>query len=420
MFKPRRVAVGIFLCSLVGVFVLGARPAFSEEFALIISNAAYAEKVGPLENTHNDAELVAKSLQRAGFEKANITRVRDLGRLGLLRALREHRERLEKAKRAGKRVVNFVYYAGHGAANPETGRNFLIPTDVPVVDRDLWDRSVALADIVESFEKLVDGDTFHFLVFDACRTELRFPARSGAPGFLAEPQRQGMLIAFSTDTGRVASDGDGRNGPYAVVLADQLAKPRRKRAAVLFEDVKFNVYALMEGQQFPWHVSKFTQPFYFHEGRAGEADARPELGEVATIFRLLVGRGEKEHVERFVSRFPETVFAEALQSSEKRESGGVALNTRFRSLGASVDKSKGEYFVIFGSYGPSWRKLAEQEAAELNEKDFNAFVIKTDNYENLANGYFTVVEGPYDLNYAREVAKKARKSIYPSVYVKKY
>ncbi len=36
---------------------------------------------------------------------------------------------------------------------------------------------------------------------------------------------QGMFIAYSTSPGRTAEDGDGKNSPYSLALAQEILKP---------------------------------------------------------------------------------------------------------------------------------------------------------------------------------------------------
>ena len=39
-------------------------------------------------------------------------------------------------RKAGKGDISFVYYSGHGAANPDTRTNYLIPVDVANAEDD--------------------------------------------------------------------------------------------------------------------------------------------------------------------------------------------------------------------------------------------------------------------------------------------
>ena len=87
--------------------------------ALIIANEAYAESVGPLNNPHTDARLLRTALLTVGFPADNIKIIRDAGRGAILAGVTSHARRLAQA---GPDAVGFLYYSGHGAAKPDTGR----------------------------------------------------------------------------------------------------------------------------------------------------------------------------------------------------------------------------------------------------------------------------------------------------------
>ena len=89
--------------------------------ALLIGNQRYADKVGTLNNPHNDIELIGKALQVVGFQT---TLVKDAGYKAIDTALRLH---VRRVRRAGRDTISSVYYSGHGAANPDTKTNYLIP-----------------------------------------------------------------------------------------------------------------------------------------------------------------------------------------------------------------------------------------------------------------------------------------------------
>ncbi len=424
--------------------LLGITPASAEKFALVIGNGAYSDQVAPLRNAVADAELMEGALSLAGFKRENIEIVRNVSRIELLKAVGRHAARLRAAQAdpaTRANTVGFLYYAGHGLANPDTQKNYLIPVDVARMDDDVWYSAVALSDIVSEVQRAAP-DALHVLVFDACRSELRMGTRGGG-GFFAEQQRPGVLIAFSTDVGQVAYDGSGVNGPYASALATQLIDQQRRRATVLFDDVKFDVYAAMEGRQFPWHISKFTRPFYFHDdGGAAAGDGggaapgeKRELGEVAKVYSAVQQHGDEATLNAFADRYSETVFAESAKAAAaEKAAGGSSGNQQVATRAVRADdddddapsavrlpdaQKLGDYFVILGSYGLARRGLARRESRRVNRRGLETYVIKTDNYSNLRDGYWTVVEGPFTLEEARRRAAKIREGIYPSVYVKK-
>ena len=120
-------------------------------YALIIGNAAYSDGIGPLENSVNDALLVADAIRNCRFELVTGDVVRDADRSTMLSSLREYVNLMEAG---GPDALGFLYYAGHGAAHEDRG-NFLIPVqDAAQLDDALWDDSVSLESVMNRLAKL--------------------------------------------------------------------------------------------------------------------------------------------------------------------------------------------------------------------------------------------------------------------------
>ncbi|MEM8975384.1 MAG: caspase family protein [Pseudomonadota bacterium] len=246
----RRLAPMIFALCLLIV------PAKSQErFALLIGNQSYGEQVGRLGNPINDVNLIAKSLKAVGFPDKNIVIITDADRLSMLSALDAYIDRISSA---GKDVISFFYYSGHGIANRRDRRNYLIPVGVKKLDRNVWFKAIALDDVVKKLSQLAPNAA-HFVIFDACRNLLIAPVRGGK-GFVPMAARRGMLIAFSTDPGDTASDEGETSGPYAAALAGELVKQGQHHLD-LFQNVKEKVYRSTR-LQVPWTRDGMLQRVY--------------------------------------------------------------------------------------------------------------------------------------------------------------
>ncbi len=155
-----------------------------------------------------------------------------------------------RLKRASPGAVGFVCYAGHGAADPETKINYLIPIDAKEPStQDFWHESVKLDDLLGILNRAPSAAKF--VIFDACRTELRLPLR-GSRGLSRVEQQKGLFVAFATSPEQPALDAlPGRpNGPYATVLAAELAKPGLDHVS-LFQNVKEGVFTATREARFP-------------------------------------------------------------------------------------------------------------------------------------------------------------------------
>jgi formylglycine-generating enzyme required for sulfatase activity len=295
-----RAAIGLI------VWVLLASVAHAEKrIALLISNQGYSGEIGRLANPHNDVVLLEKALKDLHFE---VTTVRDAGLAALHQAVNAHARRVGAA---GPSAVGFFYYSGHGAADGST--NYLIPVDVNTAETgELWDQSLQLTEITRKLRRGA-GNATHFVVFDACRNTLKMRQTGSralvqSKGFVPVSQESGMLIAYATAEGELASDVGAGAGPYAKVLAEEIVKPgvesvamfrvvqRRVRAAISQEPyLGFNalgdVYlAGSETPKLPPVAAPQTQPEPARLSEAAEAWDRTKDTTNVSILEVFIGR----------------------------------------------------------------------------------------------------------------------------------
>jgi formylglycine-generating enzyme required for sulfatase activity len=205
--------------------------------ALVIGNASYAVK--PLANPVRDAQLVADALVRAGFPKEGVVRHSDLKRKPLRAALEEFVALAANADTA------LLYFSGHGMQPSSGGESYLIPVDADITsDADLRADAYALSELLAALEALQQrAPKRTVIIVDACR-DAPFAAKfKNTRRGLArlESNMPQTLVAYATGYNRVAWDGDGRNGPYALALAAHLTRARERPLLALFDDVKRDV-----------------------------------------------------------------------------------------------------------------------------------------------------------------------------------
>jgi uncharacterized caspase-like protein len=242
-----------------------------DKFALVIGNKSYSPQVGALVNPHNDAKLVADALAEIGFK---VVTVRDGDRTAMLR---EVSKLAAAVGAAGKDAVGFFYYSGHGVSRPGERTNYLIPVDVrDMDDPDIWWRAVKLDDVMEELRRSAPNAS-HFLVFDACRTELRVSTRGANRSFAPIARHNGVFIATSTSPDFTATDSPSQaSGPYARALAQELRKPGQDHVN-LFQNVKAEVYASTDPKQVGWETSGLVHRIYLNAA-APASRATPALG----------------------------------------------------------------------------------------------------------------------------------------------
>src|SRR6185503_13401932 len=115
------------------------------------------------------------------------------------------------------------------------------------------DQSLRLTEITRKLKSEAANAT-HFVVFDACRNTLKLTKAGSrglvqAKGFVPVVQESGMLIAYATAEGELASDVGAGAGPYAKVLAEEIVRPGVE-AVSMFRRVQVRVRSTI-GQE-PW------------------------------------------------------------------------------------------------------------------------------------------------------------------------
>jgi hypothetical protein len=243
--------------------------AFADKrIALVVGNSAY-RNVAVLDNSANDAKLLANTLSSLGFTLVGGGAQLDLDKASLDRVVQAFGAQLSGAD------VGLFYYAGHGVQ--VRGENYLIPVDAnPTkevdVDFQMLDANLVLRQMEGA------GTRLNIVILDACRNN-PFGGRALAVGRvragdndqmrdsgggLAQMQApEGTLISFATQPGSVAQDGANGNSPYARALADTIRKPGLGIFDA-FNQVGLQVKRATGGAQQPWvSSSPIDGSFYF-------------------------------------------------------------------------------------------------------------------------------------------------------------
>jgi caspase domain-containing protein len=283
-------------------------------FALLIGNQAYSAKVGPLKNPHSDVALVGAALRSLGF---TVTEVRDADYRSTDAAIKRY---VATVRHEGQGAISFVYYSGHGAADPDTKINYLIPIDVANADDDdLWNYSINLNTLVESLRAQAPGAT-HYVVFDACRNELNLTRRGQKAltdkGFVPMAYTPGVMVAYATAPGRTASDGGKGGGPYAKALADEIVKPGID-SMLVFTRVARRVQQELGQDPF---LSASTMPEIYFAGNRVSASApsttarQPDTGELERAWTFIKDTEDQSRLEEFIKQFGDTPYAPMARS----------------------------------------------------------------------------------------------------------
>ena len=217
--------------------------------ALVIGNSKYPD--APLKNPANDASDMAEALDDAGFHV--ILRV-DSDARGMTGAIREFGQRIQRGG------VGVFYYAGH--ALQVKGQNYLLPINSDIKSEDeVPFEAVDASRVLAKMETA--GNRVNIMILDACRNNpFARSFRSSVRGLAKMDAARGTFVAYATSPGRVAADGEGRNGLYTQMLLKYIGVPGRKLEEI-FKSVRTDVIQTSP-DQVPWDSSSLTGEFYFH------------------------------------------------------------------------------------------------------------------------------------------------------------
>ena len=220
----------------------------AKRVALVIGNSRY--KISPLPNPVNDAHDITAVLQSLGFEVMLVTDAR----------LREMEEAIDRFSKKAHGATALFFYAGHGLQ--VDGENYLVPIGAKMDDEgDVRYEAVAAGRVLDNLRYAESN--LNIIILDACRSNpfARF-FRSSPRGLARLNAPRGSIIAFSTAPGDVASDGVGRNSPYASAFLRHASNPNLMVEA-FFKEVAKDVAEQTGGKQRPWISSDFLGDFSF-------------------------------------------------------------------------------------------------------------------------------------------------------------
>ena len=262
-----KTTIAFFLALLVCLFsFLATATATTNEkrVALVVGNWDYESS--PLVNPQYDAENMAASLDKLGFDVLHST---NLDREAFNQVIQEFGEKIH----AGCSGVFF--YAGHGMQI--NGINYLVPIGAEFDGIDsVAEAAVDASSVLKQMASA--NNRVNLVILDACRDnpfddddESSGNSGSRGSGGLAQMNApSGTLIAYSTSPGFTASDGSGRNSPFTKNLLASIKHPSMPVEQV-FKQVRIGVEKETFSSQTPWEVSSLKGDFYFNLTAASQS-----------------------------------------------------------------------------------------------------------------------------------------------------
>ena len=279
-------AFAVFLSGIILVFLaaFGAEAAApdAKRVALVIGNSNYVHAVA-LPNPANDAHLIASTLRNAGFE---VIEGVDQDNAGMHSLVSRFTEQAYDADLA------VIFYAGHGMQ--VDGKNYLIPVDADLTSPAyLRTRTIQIDDFMAA---LPPDPAIGVIILDACRDNplartlaASLPkSRSTSLGTGLAPVEArsdgvgtgGLLIAYATDPGAIAFDGDGTDSPYSTALARHLTEPGVEIQSALTR-VRGEVTETTQGRQRPWHNASLGREVFLGKPAAAAVPAANPVADAS-------------------------------------------------------------------------------------------------------------------------------------------
>ncbi len=336
-------------------FVIASPAHADRRVALVIGNGSY-QHAAPLANPANDARAVAAALERLGFD---VVSGFDLSNAEMRKTVRAFADKLVAAD------VAIFFYAGHGLQ--VAGENYLIPVDAAIRSEADLDFNAVKMDLIS--RQLDRESKVKIIMLDACRdnpfekelTRSMGKTRSTAvkKGLAEINTAGGTLIAFATDPGSVALDGDGKHSPFTTALLKHIETPGIE-IGLMMRRVTKDVFESTGERQRPWTNASLTGELYLKEGEtAGITPAPPAVPPPSSasgfddrqlelaMWQAADKSGQAADYEEYLKRYPNGQFAGLARNrlqALKNKPGSVntAATDQTRSADGSQNRSTEE------------------------------------------------------------------------------
>src|SRR5450631_2677356 len=295
--------------AIVFFFPIIADPAIADNrVALVIGNGAYAH-ARHLPNPSHDADDVAAALKRTGFQ--TIVGI-DLDQAGMQDAA------IRFARAARTADVAMFYYSGH--ALQFAGVNYMIPVDAQLRDEADLRRMIRVDEVVADLQQ---AKNLRILVLDSCRDnpladELKRSigitrSASIGRGLVKIDSPEGMIIAYATQAGRTAEDGDGYNSPYTAAFLKNIEA--KDEIGTIFRRISSDVYTTTRQAQLPELSLSLIGEFYLNGKMQITATQPPPIPTDPCVnasehWKSAEAIGTLEAYEDHVAQFPNCTFSQ--------------------------------------------------------------------------------------------------------------
>lgn len=250
-----RIHFRVFIFYLIAATLLVVpQLALAHNIAIVVGNTEYSY-LSRLPNASRDAQAIGGALSDLGYEVFK----------GIDVSLQQTKRLLVDATSSEQPIETVLFfYAGHGVQMG--GSNYFLASNADGTDkRSLRQGAIDASDVVNELSLHAKSVV---IIVDACRNN---PFAEGTFGDTASASASGLAdialppgsyIAFSTQPGRVALDGGGRNSPFTEAILRHIRAPGASIQDVMLR-VRKDVSDITDGVQIPFERSALLQRVVF-------------------------------------------------------------------------------------------------------------------------------------------------------------
>ena len=298
---------------------------YAKRVALVIGNAAY-EHENKLTNPVNDAVLLQSTLKNdLHFDNVKLVKNADFRTLN--RTINEFNQTAQDAD------IAVIYFSGHGQQGADR-QNYLLATDAHIENLvDLRTGAVTSDELINATQ----GAKARIVILDACRDRPNSGFKSATKG-LSRVQVTGdeLLIAYATDAGKVAQDGNTGNSPYATALA-QVMRKKDKSIMGMFDEVKNQVRTMTKGQQVPTREGNLSINIYFIQPTINLQENTNSDAELV-FWDSIKNETDAEGYQAYLKQYPNGRFSHLAQ--EKIQKYVLKMNQTQVASVNDIEKTK--------------------------------------------------------------------------------
>lgn len=263
-FHMKKILTKVLCISAVCIIVNQHTVAQQQKYALVIGAQNYVS-LPPLRNSLADAKDLALVLSSKGFRVETLLDPRT--KTEIKNAIIRYKNAMENIEGG----VGIIFYAGHGMQFE--GNNYIIPTMASLeLSSDLDDQCLKMNAVMSVLN--ATNKSLNILFLDACRTIPSFN-RDSEQGWTKVNAPRGSIIVFATEAGKVASDGNGKNGLFTSKLVSRINEPGLNINELL-KKVKQDVFAESNEKQLPsLEDNSIGSDFFFTPGSSATITTIP-------------------------------------------------------------------------------------------------------------------------------------------------